>query len=230
MNRTIQKRTKPTPEQFEAYQRIYDYLNETLFEGQLPGCILNFSRKANTEGFFSPDRWEKGEDKTHEISINPAILALKKAIEVAATLLHEMAHLWQREFGKPGRGGYHNKEWADKMEVLGLMPSHTGQPGGNRTGDQMSDYIIEGGRFEKSFDVMPVDYLLPWRALESIQGRRRNNGGTEGRNGTGSNKNKIKYSCSGCGINVWGKPGLNISCLDCDTIMTERGEGHAGRQ
>lgn len=27
---------------------------------------------------------------------------------------------------------------------------------------------------------------------------------------------KTKYTCRGCGINVWGKPGLKLACLDCD--------------
>ncbi|HHH0306414.1 TPA: SprT-like domain-containing protein, partial [Yersinia enterocolitica] len=28
--------------------------------------------------------------------------------------------------------------------------------------------------------------------------------------------NKCKYQCSGCGVAVWGKAGLNIRCADCD--------------
>lgn len=48
-------------------------------------------------------------------------------------------------FGTPSRRSYHNKEWADKMESLGLMPSSTGLPGGNRVGQKMDDYILKGG-------------------------------------------------------------------------------------
>jgi len=33
------------------------------------------------------------------------------------------------------------------MESIGLMPSDTGEPGGKRTGQRMSDYPIEGGAF-----------------------------------------------------------------------------------
>ena len=40
-----------------------------------------------------------------------------------------MTHLEQAHFGKPSRNGYHNKEWADLMERVGLMPSDTGAPG-----------------------------------------------------------------------------------------------------
>jgi len=41
------------------------------------------------------------------------------------TLLHEQVHLWQQNFGKdpvkPGRV-YHNKEFVEKCESLGLHP------------------------------------------------------------------------------------------------------------
>ena len=33
--------------------------------------------------------------------------------------------------------------------------------------------------------------------------------------------NRLKYSCTGCGINVWGKPQLKINCVDCDLLLIE---------
>ncbi len=54
-----------------------------------------------------------------------------------ATLAHEMVHLWQHHFGKPGRGRYHNKEWAEKMKSIGLQPTTTGKDDGAETGDVM---------------------------------------------------------------------------------------------
>ena len=29
------------------------------------------------------------------------------------------------------------------------------------------------------------------------------------------NRNKIKYTCCGCGAKVWGKPNLKIACVEC---------------
>jgi len=37
-----------------------------------------------------------------------------------------MVHQWQQHHGKPGRRGYHNKQWAAKMNSVGLVPTHTG--------------------------------------------------------------------------------------------------------
>jgi hypothetical protein len=66
--------------------------------------------------------------------------------------VHEMVHHWQAHRGDPRRGRYHNHEWADRMEARGLMPSHTGEPGGRRVGQRVTHYIIAGGRFEQVCD------------------------------------------------------------------------------
>ena len=61
-----------------------------------------------------------------------------------------MAHEWQYHYGRhQSRGAYHNREWAGEMLRLGLHPSDTGRPGGRVTGQQMTHYIMPGGRFEQ---------------------------------------------------------------------------------
>jgi predicted SprT family Zn-dependent metalloprotease len=91
---------------------------------------------------FAPERWkDAGNKTTHEISLNPAYLTRETQKDSASTLVHEMAHLWRHEQGNPPRGGYHDRQWADKMVELGLMPSSTAAPGGARTGYKMSHYI-----------------------------------------------------------------------------------------
>ena len=96
----------------------------------------------------------------HEISLTPNIFALTPK-GIFSGLVHEMVHLWQFEYGKPSRNGYHNKEWAWKMKEVGMIPSHTGKAGGKETGEKMSHYIERGGRFEKAFMEMPKEYILP---------------------------------------------------------------------
>ena len=225
----------PTNEQFNSYVNIFNYLNETIFDSQLPNCILNFSRdNKNVYGFFAKKRWMKDKEFTHEISLNPRSLAILDSKEMIQTILHEMLHLWQNEFGNPSRPGYHNNEFAMKMESVGLMPSSTGEPGGNKTGQKMADYIIPRGKLERLIDDMPKEYILPWLCVEAevkkyseISGNVKNNidTGNEILNEIIANpesigmqkydKKKRKYSCQECGINVWGKPDLNIICGEC---------------
>jgi predicted SprT family Zn-dependent metalloprotease len=210
LNRTIQSREMtpsttrdfPTINQSHSYQELFDYYNAQLFRGELPPCILNFSRHKNAYGFFAPERWQSGVRSTHEISLNPDYLS-QPPIETMSTLVHEMVHLWQHVYGKPSRSTYHNCEWANKMESIGLIPSDTGQPGGKKTGNRVSEYIAEDGDFAIAFNVMPKDYLLPWKSA-AYKDRRKS-----------ARKQKIKYSCPGCQVNVWGKPNLSILCGTC---------------
>lgn len=215
-----------TDQQFKALNNAYDYFNKALFNGTLPGCILNFSRKKGTHGFLAPYRWKQvgGQDfDTHEISLTPSTL-YREPLEVFSTLVHEMVHLWQFEFGKPSRGGYHNKEWAAKMEEVGLIPSDTGRPGGKRTGQRMTHYIQVGGPYEQAFGQMPSEYTLPFTSWDGEQLKGVLGGGS-GKNGSpnptvAKKKAKTKYSCS-CGNNVWGKPELKIWCETCGSTFAQ---------
>lgn len=193
----------PTTNQWRSYQGAFDYFNATLFNNELPRCILNFSRRRNSYGFFTSERWESGEQRTHEISLNPDLLS-RPMDATMATLNHEMVHLWQYVYGKPGRSTYHNREWGQKMEEIGLIPSQTGQPGGKKTGNRVTHYIEEGGRFAIAFANMPNDYLLPWGSAAGETSKE------------SARKKKIKYSCLTCQTNVWGKPNLCILCEQCN--------------
>lgn len=155
----------PTLSFYAALQRAYEHFNAQLFDHALPHCLITVQRERGTWGFFSAERWAHNPSgKTlHEIALNPAYFARHSVLEVFQTLVHEMVHLWQHEHGKPSRARYHNSEWAEKMERLGLMPSDTGQPGGRRTGQCMNDYPIRGGRFEVAARALiEADFLLPW--------------------------------------------------------------------
>lgn len=200
--------TDPTRDQFGAYALAFDYFNEALFNGELPRCILNFSRGAQFNGFFAPLRWARTDGRTHEISLNPDVLH-RPAKATMATLVHEMVHLWQQEHGKPSRTGYHNREWADRMEMVGLMPSDSGLPEGKRTGQRVTHYVIDGGPFDVAFQAMPPDCLLPWMSGAAADEKKK----------PATRPSKVKYTCPGCASNVWGRLGLLITCGACQELF-----------
>ena len=223
---------QPTRAQWTAYNDIFDYFNQELFAGELPGVILNFSRRSKTRGFFAPNRWEGEEGTRHEISLNPTSFVRTPKLYLS-TLVHEMVHLWQEHNGIAPRRAYHDKKWAEKMKQVGLIPSDTGRPGGKETGASMTHYIEEGGAYDKAFNKMPDRLSLPFTTQEGIgietayptsgsdtdQGQATKAVPTSAK-GKSKNQYKSKYSCPGCGINVWGKAGLNINCNDCDESLT----------
>lgn len=217
--------TAPTKAQSEAMQKSYEYFNVELFNGELPNCMLNFSRSGRrVMGFFIPSTWEERKpngksNHLHEISLCPSWLN-RDAREVMSTLVHEMVHLWQQEFGSPSRRGYHNKEWARKMVNIGLFPSDTGQRGGKIIGQQMSHYILPGARFEMVFNKIPEENLMPFvcaNAFNTLSIVVENE--EEALILARITRHKIKYSCSGCKINAWGKPGLHLDCGQCNIRM-----------
>lgn len=154
----------PTPEVYRELQQAYDHFNHELFEGKLPGCLFTLQREKNTQGYFSPRRFADRTGKiSDEIAMNPTYFALVPLVQTMQTVVHEMVHQWQAHFGKPGRGRYHNAEWADRMESVGLIPSSTGRPNGQRTGDHMSDYPKEGGPFlEAAQKLITSEFQLSW--------------------------------------------------------------------
>lgn len=207
-------RHTPTAAQFAAYEGMFLHFNAGLFGGHLPAVILNFSRRDKTLGFFAPDRWEhtdvKAGGRRHEISLNPSMLRQRSPKDVASTLVHEMVHLWQEVAGKPSRTGYHNAEWAMQMEGVGLLPTSDGTPQGKKVGQKMTHLIIAGGRFEKAFAALPAECLLPLTCHAEPTAKKK-----------AAAKNKVKYSCDGCGANVWGKSGLAIICDECEARFVE---------
>ena len=126
-------------------------------------------------------------------------------MEILQTLGHEMAHHWQFTFGKPSRSGYHNKEWAAKMIEIGLIPSDTGAPGGKTTGEKVSHYIAEAGPFALAC----ADFLAQHGAVLFSD--------RAGVQAAAKPKNtRTKYTCPSCQMNAWGKPSLQILCIECD--------------
>jgi predicted SprT family Zn-dependent metalloprotease len=155
----------PTNELYEPLIKAYRYFNSALFDDELPNVIFTLQRKKDVMGFFAAQRWGNTKGETcGEIAINPSYFANSRMIEVMQTLVHEMVHCWQFTYGKPSRGHYHNKQWADKMMSIGLMPSSTGEPGGSITGQSMGDFIIKDGKFMKHVTNLLNDEALelPW--------------------------------------------------------------------
>lgn len=156
--------TKPTEEAYAELQRAYDFYNNDLFDSRLPACMITFQRQKRTFGYYSKDRFGTRDGrKTDEIAMNPEYFAVVSMVEVLQTLVHEMTHLWQEHFGKPSRACYHNVQWANKMEEIGLMPSHNGQPDGKRIGQSMADFVIVGGRFDQGTKrLLTSGFAISW--------------------------------------------------------------------
>jgi hypothetical protein len=125
-----------------------------------------------------------------------------------------MAHLQQHHFGEPSKNGYHNKEWAEMMEAVGLIPSTTGGPDGKKTGAKCTHYIAPLGRFDIAVTkLIDTGFALPYLDI------------WEDKEAKAKAASKTKYTCPCCGFNAWAKPEANLICGDCDDQKMEPDEG-----
>lgn len=226
---------KASLQQTEIYSKLTDFLNKELFKGELDECMYVFSRNKNViGGYFSPDRWTNDDGKSiPEIAINANLMVDGDLQYLLTVLIHEQAHLWQHLHGKPGRGGYHNREWADKCIEIGLQPFG---PDGKDTGDSIDTKLISGGKAEQVIALIVTEradeFVFPWFAdplmVDSGQQPRDPSPeelGKEGNEQAPEEKvrkragKRDKYTCPQCGANVWGRADLHILCLDCNRPM-----------
>ncbi|NPE56594.1 sprT domain-containing protein [Dickeya dadantii] len=247
----------PTNETYDGLQKAYDFFNKKLFNGRLPQCLITLQREKLTLGYFSSQRFVSkiSQKKIDEIALNPSYFGIRTIEETLSTLVHEMCHLDQQHNGKPGRGRYHNREWAKWMKDIGLYPSSTGREGGAETGDSMSHYIIKNGPFDNACkELITSDYSIEWvdrfpPVRPSTPPKQPKGGGGDeqddlfddeqgdeddsdfdilGGEGTediidlvfppleGKQQTRQKYTCTFCGLNVWGKKGIKIKCGECE--------------
>jgi len=200
---------KPTRETYDPLQLAYETLNRALFENTLPNCLITLQRRKRTYGYFCGDRFGRADGTlTDEIALNPSHFRDRPQEEVLATLAHEMTHLWQHHFGKPGRGRYHNVEWAEKMKAIGLQPTSTGKDGGEETGDVMDHMIVPDGAFDRAVKKMLAKgFSLLWteRPDKTAEARAEANG--ERKSGK-----RIRYLCPKGDLKAWAKHGAKLVC------------------
>lgn len=208
----------PTGHVGDALQTAFDFFNRKLFEGRLPPAIILLHRKKNANGYFWAERFGKRHDgeitALHEIALNPSTMGSRTERDVLGTLVHEMCHHEQQEFGKPGKGGYHNAEWGAMMKRVGLQPKAIDNPE-KETGTKVTHTIVEGGVFDLACaELLAAGLTLPYaeRAFTEPQAKR----------AKAKTKSKTKYTCPCCEANAWAKPGANLVCGECDETLEEQ--------
>lgn len=200
-----------THDNYSSLETAYQHFNKSLFGSRLPDhCLITVVRKKGARGFYRHESFTARGDggSVSEIALNPDSFG-RSDREILSTLVHEMVHFEQFMFGYPSRNGYHNREWAQMMEAVGLMPSSTGKPGGKRTGQRVTHYIVEGGAFDTS-----VNRLLKKKGFKlTIESRSRESSKKRP-------ESKTRFTCPSCSVNCWGKPTLYMICGDCSERMT----------
>lgn len=229
----------------QRFRTAYDHFNKTLWKGALPPCtviaaarimrakvngLCAYNAVFDRDGVNAKDSADPRQPGLTQLAINLDNMEGRTDEEVLSTLVHEMAHHWQGYFGTPTRNGYHNAEWAEEMERIGLMPSTQGQYdannpriadvltpeeiahacSGKKTGQRVSHYIMPGGRFERACRaLLDSGFTLhhTGRCAQVAKAEKK------------ADTSKTKYTCPTCGINAWAKLGTHLVCGDCMVPM-----------
>lgn len=209
MSDTSKELSKPTRETYDPLQQAYETLNRSLFDNSLPNCLITLQRRKRTYGYFSGGRFGRSDGVlTDEIALNPSHFRNRPVEEVLATLAHEMVHLWQHHFGKPGRGRYHNSEWAEKMKSIGLQPTSTGKEGGDETGDVMDHMIMPDGAFDRAVKKMLAKgFVLCWTEQPDASAEAKAEANGESKSGK-----RVKYVCPEGDQTAWAKHEAKLVC------------------
>lgn len=203
---------KPTKETYERLQQAHEYFNKALFGGTLPNALITFQRRKGTFGYFAGGRFQNDAgQQADEIALNPMHFASRSQKDILGTLVHEMAHQWQRHEGQPGRGRYHNREWAEKMKAIGLQPSDTGVEGGKETGETLGHYIIPGGPFDVAAGkLLGKGFALTWKDAPELSDPA--TGESEAEPATPKSGKRVRYCCPRCDLKAWAKHDVRLLC------------------
>lgn len=160
----VESGKNPTIETYRELELAYVYFNDYLFESQLPSCLITLQREKRTLGYHSSGRFVNAEgEQIDELALNPSYFGVRSIKQTLSTLVHEQCHAVMDLLGMSSRRGYHDKRWGTKMKEIGLYPSNTGRYGGKETGQQMSHYIIKGGKFDVACDeLLSKEFKLSW--------------------------------------------------------------------
>ena len=196
----------PSTETYAGLEKAFNHFNEALFDNRLPPVMFTLTRKRGAHGYFHAEQFaHRDGDKTHEIALNPNSMG-REISAVLATLVHEMTHLEQQEYGKPSKNGHHNMEWANLMIRVGLTPTDTGNEGGKMTGRKVTHMIDPDGPFMAALeDLMPFD--IPYFTQPIAKAEKK------------KDTSKVKHSCPTCDAKAWAKAGSRLVCGDCDEAM-----------
>src|SRR3990167_2000828 len=221
----------PTETICAELQCAYTYFNRALFNDELPECMLTIDYSGRCIlGYFRPYSFVSNSGiLVDQISMNPAFLLKDDLVWVLSTLVHEMCHLWVfRCTSRKKVTGYHCKVWGAKMESIGLIPSHTGKPGGRKTGYQMLDYPLQDGLFDFACRaLLESKFSITWgMAMLDMGGAATPGTSPVEPHSKNRSKGKVKFVCPTCNKPAWAAPSRNLVCGD-DLARMEKMEKEA---
>ncbi len=203
-------------------EAMFDLFNQHFYNGELirPAITVSPDGGRGAYGWCSVyEIWQANEEAHREINICAEYIN-RPIAEVAATMLHEMAHLYNltHEIKDVSNNGYyHNKKFKETAEAHGLHIEHHKTYGWTVT--TLAEDTAEWLAQQPGMD----DITASRRTILQIKtkGTGEDEDGEETtttiKGGRTTSKNRsIKYICPQCGAIIRATRQVNVVCGDCN--------------
>lgn len=192
----------------KTLENAFDILNRQFYNGELPKPVIQFyaDTKEKAYGWITRDDvWSANGTKAKEINIC-ANFARRNMYNIYATLLHEMAHLYNLEHGiqdTTSNNYYHNKRFKETAEAHGLVIERDKKYGWSVTSlNDEARTVVDNLLNNTKLD---MSYTLPPKGKK-----------------TKKKQNSFKHVCPTCGaIARTSKDGMHLICGDCMEPMVQ---------
>ena len=191
--------------------QAFNAINSHFYKGELEKPIITVKegKKKNAYGWIETSKnWIQGKTERYEINISCDYIGERTVAETIATLMHEMAHLYniQNEIKDTSRAGiYHNTKFKETAEAHGLQISYNEHIGWSltRLTPEAEKWVDENINI-KGFSV----YKLTKEKINK---------------GTAKPKQSMrKLVCPSCGLIVRvTKPNVKLLCVECNEELKE---------
>jgi hypothetical protein len=197
--------------QADEMMQCYGLINGYLFGNQLTNDVrLTLTYKTKGDGgLFIPNKWEdSGGVKRHEIIVDENLLDLPGHRWVES-LVHQMVHLLQYDWGVSPTKHYHNKEFATTIESFGFTVESEDKDRPGKVGQSVTYTANKQGRYQDMIQIIGGKLVLTHTPR---------NGSSQagGKNGDGK---YVDAACH-CGVTHHLIPGSRLRCEECGQLVT----------
>lgn len=194
--------------------KLFDRINDTLFESVLSRPIITIQNTPNAYGHITVNKvWKSGDAYRHELNIGAGTIN-RPIEETVATLIHEMVHLWciAKGIKDTSRGyTYHNKNFKDEAEKRWLIIDHDKSYGWTIT--RPSDKLLEWC-LEEQLEEIRIGYRAYGFFDDDDTEKPKGNGDKPKTKGKAKSSTR-KYVCPNCGISTRATKTISLICGEC---------------
>jgi len=205
-------------------EAMFDLLNEHFYNNEMtrPAITVSPDGGRGAYGWCSIYEIWQGDGEAHR-EINITAEYINRPIgEVAATMLHEMAHLYNLTHGikdVSNNGYYHNKKFKETAEAHGLHIEHHHTYGWTVTtlAEGTAEWLTQQPGMDDFTASRKTAFQIKVKGDDDEDG---DEAKPTAKGGRSTSKNRsIKYVCPKCGAIIRATKEVNVVCGDCNVAF-----------